>query len=115
MQAEIEAEEIADQAAFGVDHFDLAVLIPCFNEATTIGKTVQAFRKAVPLARVYVFDNNSHDSTAEIAAGAGAIVRRRRCRERETSSAECSPTSMLTSTSSLTATALTTPTRPLAC
>ena len=76
MQAEIEAEEIADQAAFGVDHFDVAVLIPCFNEATTIGKTVHAFRKAVPLARVYVFDNNSHDSTAEIAAGAGAIVRR---------------------------------------
>ena len=76
MQAEIERKEIADRAAFGVDHFDVAVLIPCFNEAATIGKTVHAFRKAVPLARVYVFDNNSHDSTAEIAAAAGAIVRR---------------------------------------
>jgi glycosyltransferase involved in cell wall biosynthesis len=76
MQAEIEPKKFADREAFGVDHFDVAVLIPCFNEAATIGKTVHAFRKVVPLARVYVFDNNSHDGTAEIAAGAGAIVRR---------------------------------------
>jgi glycosyltransferase involved in cell wall biosynthesis len=54
---------------------DVAILIPCYNEAVTIRSTVHAFHKALPLARIYVFDNNSRDGTDRIAAAAGAIVR----------------------------------------
>ena len=54
----------------------LAVLIPCYNEAQTIGKVVRDFRHALPDAKVYVYDNNSSDDTAMIAAEAGALVRR---------------------------------------
>lgn len=53
----------------------IAVLIPCYNEAATIAGVVGDFRKALPNARVYVFDNNSKDGTSQIAAAAGAIVR----------------------------------------
>lgn len=53
----------------------IAVLIPCYNEAKTIEKVVTDFRKALPEAVVYVYDNNSTDGTAEIAARAGAVVR----------------------------------------
>ena len=53
----------------------VAVLIPCFNEAATIGAVVNAWRAALPSARVYVFDNNSTDDSARLAATAGAIVR----------------------------------------
>src|ERR671922_1031501 len=52
----------------------IAVLIPCFNEESTIGKVVTDFRKAIPLAEIYVFDNNSTDKTAQIARESGAIV-----------------------------------------
>lgn len=54
----------------------VAVLIPCYNEAVTIGKVVDDFRAALPDADVYVYDNNSKDDTARIAAEHGAIVRR---------------------------------------
>lgn len=54
----------------------IAVLVPCFNEAATIGQLVGAFRAALPSATVYVYDNNSTDGTAEKAAAAGAIVGR---------------------------------------
>lgn len=54
----------------------IAVLIPCYNEANTIGTVVTAFKEALPLAVVYVYDNNSTDATASLAAEAGAIVRR---------------------------------------
>jgi glycosyltransferase involved in cell wall biosynthesis len=53
----------------------VAVLLPCYNEAAAIGATVAAFRAALPHAAIYVYDNNSRDSTREIAATAGAIVR----------------------------------------
>ena len=53
----------------------IAVLIPCYNEAKTIGKVVEDFKKNLPSAKVYVYDNNSTDKTAEIAKKAGAIVR----------------------------------------
>lgn len=53
----------------------IAVLIPCWNEAGTIGKVVRDFRKALPGADIYVYDNNSTDGTADIARSAGAIVR----------------------------------------
>ncbi|HEX8032933.1 MAG TPA: glycosyltransferase [Ktedonobacterales bacterium] len=55
-------------------HYEVAVLIPCYNEALTIGSVIRGFREALPYARIYVFDNNSKDDTARIAAEAGAIV-----------------------------------------
>lgn len=54
----------------------IAILIPCYNEAATIEKVVTDMRSAVPEATVYVYDNNSTDNTAAIAARAGAVVRR---------------------------------------
>ena len=56
----------------------IAVLIPCYNESKTIEKVVTDFRRVLPDAVIYVYDNNSSDGTAEIAARAGAIVRRER-------------------------------------
>jgi glycosyltransferase involved in cell wall biosynthesis len=53
----------------------IAVLLPCYNEQAAIGATVEGFRRALPEATVYVYDNNSHDRTKEIAALAGAVVR----------------------------------------
>ena len=52
----------------------LAVLIPCYNEAITISDVVRSFRKALPAASIYVFDNNSTDGTATVAHEAGATV-----------------------------------------
>lgn len=54
----------------------VAALLPCFNEEVTIGKVVRDFKAALPGAAVYVYDNNSTDRTAEIAAAEGAIVRK---------------------------------------
>ena len=53
----------------------IAVLIPCYNESKTIEKVIMDFRKALPEAKIYVYDNNSKDGTDEIARKAGAIVR----------------------------------------
>ena len=53
----------------------VAVLIPCYNEELTIGKVVQDFKKYLPGAVIYVYDNNSTDKTAEIARESGAVVR----------------------------------------
>lgn len=53
----------------------IAVLIPCYNEAKTVTKVVEDFRRALPGCTVYVYDNNSTDGTAELAAAAGAVVR----------------------------------------
>lgn len=53
----------------------IAVLIPCYNEALTIGKVVNDYRAALPEADIYVYDNNSTDGTDKIAREAGAIVR----------------------------------------
>ncbi len=57
---------------------DIAVLLPCYNEAATIGQVVSDFRTALPEARVYVYDNNSTDGTALKAMLAGATVVRER-------------------------------------
>lgn len=54
----------------------IAVLLPCYNEAAAIGPVVADFRRALPGAKIYVYDNNSIDGTAQVAADAGAIVRR---------------------------------------
>ena len=53
----------------------IAVLIPCYNESKTIEKVVRDYKKALPRADIYVYDNNSSDGTDEIARKAGAIVR----------------------------------------
>lgn len=52
-----------------------AVLIPCYNEELSIERVVQDFKKELPEADIYVYDNNSKDKTVEIAKRAGAIVR----------------------------------------
>jgi glycosyltransferase involved in cell wall biosynthesis len=54
----------------------VAVVIPCYQEALTIAKVVADFRRELPAATIYVYDNNCTDGTGEIAAKAGAIVRR---------------------------------------
>ena len=57
----------------------VAVLLPCYNEAQTIGETIAAYKTAlasVPSATIYVYDNNSTDDTASIAKAAGAVVRK---------------------------------------
>lgn len=53
----------------------IAVLIPCWNEALTIEKVVSDFKRVLPEAVIYVYDNNSTDRTADLAARAGAVVR----------------------------------------
>lgn len=53
----------------------VAVLIPCYNEELTIEKVIKDFKKELPNADIYVYNNNSKDKTAEIAEKAGAIVK----------------------------------------
>lgn len=53
----------------------IAVLIPCYNESKTIEKVVKDFKRELPEATIYVYDNNSSDGTDKIAREAGAIVR----------------------------------------
>lgn len=53
----------------------IAVLIPCYNEAKTIKKVVEDFKRELPEATIYVYDNNSKDGTDEIAKAAGAVVK----------------------------------------
>jgi len=53
----------------------IAVVIPCYQEALTIGKVIADFRRELPDAKIYVYDNNCTDGTGEIATKAGAIVR----------------------------------------
>jgi len=52
-----------------------AVLIPCYNEEAAIGQVVSDFRRALPDAVIYVYDNNSRDRTLDVARAAGAVVR----------------------------------------
>ena len=54
----------------------IAVLIPCYNEALTIAKVVRDYKRCLPEATIYVYDNNSSDDTARLAAEAGAVVRK---------------------------------------
>jgi glycosyltransferase involved in cell wall biosynthesis len=58
------------------DMDDIAVLIPCYNEEKTIEKVIRDVRNVLPESRIYVYDNNSQDETAKLAADAGAIVRK---------------------------------------
>lgn len=52
----------------------IAVLVPCYNEELTVGTVIEDFKKHLPNAEIYVFDNNSTDKTAEVAKRHGAIV-----------------------------------------
>jgi Glycosyl transferase family 2 len=74
--AEAALHAVGQQISPAVRHVDIAVLIPAYNEAKTIGDVVKSFRIALPHARIFVYDNNSHDNTATLAREAGAIVRR---------------------------------------
>ena len=67
------AQSSVDHAALG--SVRVSVLLPCHNEASTIGNVVRSFRAALPSADVYVYDNASTDGTGLIAREAGAIVR----------------------------------------
>jgi glycosyltransferase involved in cell wall biosynthesis len=58
----------------GFGQYNVAVLVPCYNEATAIAKVVEDFRVALPGATIFVFDNNSTDDTAAAARAAGAEV-----------------------------------------
>lgn len=53
----------------------IAVLVPCYNEESTVGKVVADFKSALPQCVVFVYDNNSTDHTVDCAIAAGAIVR----------------------------------------
>jgi glycosyltransferase involved in cell wall biosynthesis len=53
----------------------IAVLVPCYNEERTIADVIAGFRSALPMAEIYVYDNNSRDRTVDVARAAGAIVR----------------------------------------
>jgi glycosyltransferase involved in cell wall biosynthesis len=59
----------------GTEALDIAVILPCYNEAAAIADVVEDFRRALPGATIYVYDNNSSDDTAAVAAAAGAEVR----------------------------------------
>jgi glycosyltransferase involved in cell wall biosynthesis len=68
-------EETALEETGGLSGIRIAVLVPCRDEAVTIAQVVADFRRQLPEARVYVYDNNSSDETAAIAEQAGATVR----------------------------------------
>ena len=73
MNAENTLDEKKDEGEKRMDK--IAVLIPCYNESKTIEKVVKDFKKVLPEAVIYVYDNNSTDHTDEIARKAGAVVR----------------------------------------
>ena len=52
----------------------IAILVPCYNEEVAIAKVVRDFREALPSATIYVYDNNSHDRTIEVARATGATI-----------------------------------------
>jgi len=73
-QAPVRHEEsMSDSPSFAGQR--IAVLVPCYNEERTIADVVAGFRAALPMAEIYVYDNNSRDRTMEVARAAGAIVR----------------------------------------
>jgi glycosyltransferase involved in cell wall biosynthesis len=66
----------SEKAAFGavLNQLRIAVLVPCYNEQATVGQVVTDFRRVLPAAEIFVFDNNSTDSTIAVARDAGAIA-----------------------------------------
>jgi glycosyltransferase involved in cell wall biosynthesis len=72
-----ELESVLPQSSF-VKQRSIAVLLPCYNEEATVTAVIESFRRVLPGAVIYVYDNNSTDRTGEVAAAAGAVVRRER-------------------------------------
>ena len=68
--------DFEEAAVFQESALKIAVLLPCYNEEGAIEAVIDGFRKALPGATIYVYDNNSTDGTARVAAAHGAIVRR---------------------------------------
>lgn len=68
MKAELQELDLSSQR-------EIAVIIPCYNEETTIGDVVRNFKARLPSATIYVFDNNSTDRTVQEAVAAGAVIR----------------------------------------
>lgn len=64
-----------NEGACQIPGLRIVVLVPCYNEESTVGQVVDAFSAALPTAVAYVYDNNSTDRTAEVAAAHGAVVR----------------------------------------
>ncbi|HJP05554.1 MAG: glycosyltransferase family 2 protein [Gammaproteobacteria bacterium] len=64
-----------DDRLMQINNIEIAVLVPCYNEEAAIAGVVHDFRKVLPQAPVYVYDNNSTDGTVEAARAAGAVVR----------------------------------------
>ena len=69
-------ELIEETSQFARRRSSIAVLIPCYNEAITVGRVVKAFSEALPGASIYAYDNNSTDDTVAVARKAGAVVRK---------------------------------------
>ncbi len=67
--------DLPASASIDLSQAVIAVLIPCYNEEQAIAQVVADFRQALPSATIYVYDNNSRDNTARVAAAAGAVVR----------------------------------------
>ncbi len=61
----------------------IAVLIPCYNEEATISTVIADFKRELPEADIYVYDNNSTDRTYELAVQGGAIVKKNLVKEKE--------------------------------
>lgn len=70
-----EIDDLFPQSSM-VRNRSIAVLLPCYNEETAIAAVIDGFKRALPGARIYVYDNNSTDGTYDAAVAAGAIVRR---------------------------------------
>jgi glycosyltransferase involved in cell wall biosynthesis len=64
-----------EQAHMSFAGLEVAIILPCYNEEAAIGEVVAGFRRVLPEAKIYVYDNNSKDRTSQVAAAAGAIVR----------------------------------------
>jgi glycosyltransferase involved in cell wall biosynthesis len=67
--------ETRDRERTGQADKSVALLVPCHNEASAVAQVMQEFRRNLPAALIYVYDNSSTDDTAQIARGSGAILR----------------------------------------
>jgi glycosyltransferase involved in cell wall biosynthesis len=72
----MQSGDIVNIVARDFARYNVAVLVPCYNEEIAVADVVNSFRKSLPNATIYVYDNNSNDGTADVALGAGAVVRR---------------------------------------
>jgi glycosyltransferase involved in cell wall biosynthesis len=71
----LQPDQTVGHGSDDLSNYDIAVIVPCYNEETAIEAVVRDFRAALPTAQIYVYDNASSDNTAQVATAAGAIVR----------------------------------------